>query len=167
MEGRKKMKAIELLDIISMGETSRVQFKIVYVDEGVSKPYKDRNGAIWIKQGSDKRKVTDNADILRLFQQSGGVYVDEMPMANTNENDIDKEKVAEYVKRLQREPAEIERIPALQLYRNLKILKDNQLTLGGLLFFAKGCFSLKPISGIFRRGKILIPRGNLKFPKLR
>jgi predicted HTH transcriptional regulator len=27
MEGRKKMKAIELLDIISVGETSRVQFK--------------------------------------------------------------------------------------------------------------------------------------------
>lgn len=110
---------------------------IVHVDEGVSKPYKDRDGTIWIKQGSDKRKVTDNAEILRLFQQSGGVFVDEMTVANTSENDIDKEKVAEYIKKIERNPEEIEKIPPIQLYGSLNILKNGQLTLGGLLFFAK------------------------------
>jgi predicted HTH transcriptional regulator len=125
---------------------------IVHVDEGASKPYKDRNGAIWIKQGSDKRRVTDNAEILRLFQQSGGVYVDEMPVANTGENDIDKEKVAEYIEKIQTDPEEIEKIPVLQLYGSLKILKNKQLTLGGLLFFAKNpqlyrpAFCIKAVS---------------------
>jgi predicted HTH transcriptional regulator len=75
---------------------------IVHIDEGVSKPYKDRNGAIWLKQGADKRKVTDNAEILRLFQQSGGVYVDEMTVADTGESDIDKEKVVEYMKKFKK-----------------------------------------------------------------
>jgi predicted HTH transcriptional regulator len=109
---------------------------IVHVDEGLSKPYKDRNGTIWIKQGSDKRKVTDNAEILRLFQQSGGVYVDEMTVTDTGESDVDKEKVAEYIKKIQKNPEGIE-ILAIQLYGSLKILKNRQMTLGGLLFFAK------------------------------
>jgi len=30
------------------------------VSEGLSKPYKDKNGAIWIKNGSYKRRVTAN-----------------------------------------------------------------------------------------------------------
>jgi predicted HTH transcriptional regulator len=110
---------------------------IAYIDEGISKPYKDRNGTVWIKQGADKRKVTNNAELLRLFQQSGGVYVDEMTVADAGESDIDKEKVVEYIKRIQRNPEEIEKISAIQLYGSLKILKNNRLTLGGLLFFAK------------------------------
>jgi predicted HTH transcriptional regulator len=224
MGGRNIMKPIELLDIISAGETSRVQFKrelgnhekiaaeiiafsnakggmllfgiedktgdivgldynelqrtgnsvasiandlikplvyittevvklgaeeknilIVHVDEGVSKPYKDKNGTIWTKQGSDKRKLTDNAEILRLFQQSGIVYMDEITVANTGENDINKEKVAEYIKKIQKEPDEIEKIPILQLYENLKIMKNYQLTLGGLLFFAKNPQLYRPV----------------------
>jgi predicted HTH transcriptional regulator len=71
--------------------TGEKNILIVYIDEGLSKPYKDRNGIIWVKQGADKRKVTDNAEILRLFQQSGGVYIDEMTVANTVENEIDRE----------------------------------------------------------------------------
>jgi predicted HTH transcriptional regulator len=118
---------------------------IVYIDEGTSKPYKDRNGTIWVKQGSDKRKVTDNAEILRLFQQSGGVYVDEMTVANTSENDIDKEKVVEYIKKTQKDQEEIEKMPVLRLYTNLKILKDGQMTLGGLLFFAKNPQLYRPV----------------------
>ena len=110
---------------------------IVHIDEGLSKPYKDRNGTVWIKQGADKRKVTDNAEILRLFQQSGGVYVDEMTVANTGESDIDKEKFAEYIKNIQGRQEEIVKIPAIQLYGNLNVLKNGRLTLGGLLFFAK------------------------------
>ena len=34
------------------------QILVVTVDEGLSKPYKDSNGIIYLKNGSDKRKVT-------------------------------------------------------------------------------------------------------------
>jgi predicted HTH transcriptional regulator len=123
----------------------RKNILIVHVDEGLSKPYKDRNGTIWIKQGADKRKVTDNAEILRLFQQSGGLYIDEMTVANTSENDIDKEKVTEYIKKVQGVSDEIEKMSAVQLYGNLNILKNNCLTLGGLLFFSKNPQLYRPV----------------------
>jgi predicted HTH transcriptional regulator len=117
---------------------------IVYIDEGISKPYKDLNGTIWVKQGANKRKLTDNAEILRLFQQSGKVYVDEMTVANTSVNDIDKEKVDTYIQKMQKDLEEIGKIPPLQLYQNLNILKNNQLSLGGLLFFSKTPQLYKP-----------------------
>ena len=63
----------------------------------MSKPYKDKNGAIWIKQGADKRKLTDNNEQIRLFQQSGSLYVDEMIIPNTSVADVDKSKVEKYM----------------------------------------------------------------------
>ena len=69
---------------------------IVYVDEGTVKPYKDNNGTIWIKQGSDKRKLTDNNEIMRLFQQSGILFADEMEVYGTSIDDIDEQSFSKY-----------------------------------------------------------------------
>ena len=38
---------------------------VVNVKEGISKPYKDRNDTIYLKNGSDKRKVTSNDEIAK------------------------------------------------------------------------------------------------------
>ena len=38
---------------------------VAHIDEGDNKPYKDLGGAIWIKQGSDKRRVMENSEIIR------------------------------------------------------------------------------------------------------
>lgn len=114
---------------------------IVYIEEGINKPYKDRHGTIWIKQGSDKRRVTDNNEIMRLFQQSGIVYIDEMIVPNTTINDIDKDKVKKYLQKI--ENVEVD-IPDEQLYQNLNITKENRLTLGGLLFFSKKPQQFRP-----------------------
>ncbi|MDR2135944.1 MAG: hypothetical protein LBO76_04940, partial [Treponema sp.] len=65
------------------------------------------------------------------------IISDEMTVADTGERDIDREMVAEYIKKIQKDPEETEKIPAIQLYGRLKIMKNGQLTLGGLLFFAK------------------------------
>jgi predicted HTH transcriptional regulator len=118
---------------------------IVYVDEGLSKPYKNRNGTVWIKQGSDKIKVTDNAEILRLFQQSGTLFVDAMPVANASETDVDPEKVREYIRKAQKSFEETEAMSTVQLYTNLNILRKENLTLGGLLFFSKNPQQDKPV----------------------
>lgn len=107
---------------------------VVYIEEGIAKPYKDKNGTIWVKQGGDKRKLIDNNEQIRLFQQSGIVYVDEMIIPNTSIDDIDKPKVDSYLRKIH--DSEIEISDEL-LYRNLNILKNDRLTLGGLLFFSK------------------------------
>ena len=122
---------------------------VASLEEGIAKPYKDRNGTIWIKQGGDKRRLTDNNEQMRLFQQSGILYVDEIIVPNTGVNDIDEEKVKAYLHKIQGDNIEI---PKDLLYKNLNILKSGRLTLGGLLFFAvnpqqyRPAFCIKAVS---------------------
>ena len=122
---------------------------VVYVKEGTAKPYKDRNGTIWIKQGGDKRRLTDNNEQVRLFQQSGFLYADEMIVPDTSLDDIDEEKVRTYLRKIQEDDIDIAKET---LYRNLNILKTGKLTLGGLLFFAvnpqryRPAFCMKAVS---------------------
>lgn len=123
------------------GETKRVL--IVNIEEGIAKPYKDQQGIIWIKQGGDKRKLTDNNEQIRLFQQSGLIYVDEMIVPDTAFSDLDKEKIASYLSKIDGEEHSTEDITE-QICKNLNILKDNRLTLGGLLFFAKKPQKFRP-----------------------
>lgn len=123
-------------------ELNEKNILIVSVEEGIAKPYKDKNGTIWIKQGSDKRKLTDNNEQIRLFQQNGYLFVDEMIVPNTSIEDIDTEKVAAYLEKIDDSENEIK---AEFLYKNLNIMKDNRITLGGLLFFTKKPQRYRPI----------------------
>ncbi|MDR2694323.1 MAG: putative DNA binding domain-containing protein [Chitinispirillales bacterium] len=120
---------------IGGGETEPKNVLLVHIDEGQYKPYKDTNGTIWIKQGADKRKLTDNNEQIRLFQQSGVLSVDEMPVADTAADDIDKAYVDEYVESIHLKT--VSRISDSVLYQNLIIIKNSKVTLGGLLFFGK------------------------------
>ena len=107
---------------------------LVYIEEGIAKPYKDRNGTIWVKQGSDKRRLTDNNEQIRLFQQNGLLFADEMLVPNTSIEDIDVDKVKAYLEKIDDSDNDL---PLEQLYKNLNVLNNGRLTLGGLLFFAK------------------------------
>lgn len=116
----------------------------VEISEGVAKPYKDKNGAIWIKQGSDKRRLTDNNEQIRLFQQSGILYLDEMIIPQTTTDDVDFSKVTLYVKSVQKRDSEGEIEITETILNNLNIAKEGRLTLGGLLFFAKNPQKYRP-----------------------
>lgn len=121
-------------------EDSHRNVLIVHLEEGFAKPYKDNNGTIWLKQGCDKRKLTDNNELFRLFQQNGNVYIDEIIVPNTSVNDIDKEKVSKYLVEINDDDAE----QTETLYRNLNILKNGSLSLGGLLFFSNNPQKYRP-----------------------
>lgn len=110
---------------------------IVQVSEGISKPYKDNNGAIWIKQGADKRRLTDNNEQIRLFQQSGIIYLDEMIIPQTSIDDVDPSKVETYIKAIQKRETDEKTVITETILTNLNILKNGRVTLGGLLFFVK------------------------------
>ena len=124
----------------------------VTVLEGISKPYKDKNGTIWVKQGSDKRRLTDNNEQVRLFQQSGIVYSDEMIVPGTSVDDIDFLKVEKYIRAIQKTDTEGKITIDETLLKNLNIIKNKCLTLGGLLFFSynpqkyRPAFCVKAIS---------------------
>lgn len=128
---------------VDVSNNEKKHILIVNIDEGISKPYKDKNGAIWIKQGADKRRVTDNNEIIRLFQQSGNVYIDEMIIPNTSVDDIDISKVERYIHAIHK--SDVEKIEINEtLLTNLNIMKGNRLTLGGLLFFSYNPQKFRP-----------------------
>ena len=113
----------------------------VEVEEGTNKPYKDKNGTIWTKQAGDKRRVLDNHEQLRLFQQSKITFVDEMPVPDTSIEDVNEEKVSDYLRRINAKNLDL---PKEILLKNMNVLKDGKLTIGGLLFFAKNPQQFRP-----------------------
>ena len=61
----------------------------VIVPEGVSKPYADKHGSFWTKNGPDKRRVTAREELQRMLQKSLLIHADELPVEKTSVRDID------------------------------------------------------------------------------
>ena len=111
---------------------------VVHVDEGINKPYKDKSGNIWIKQSSDKRRITENGEILSLFQESGSFHPDEKGVRRTSINDIDTQQLNEYLEKYYGKRADEFGMPAERLLQNLQVMTaSGQVTLAGLMFFGK------------------------------
>lgn len=117
---------------------------IVNINEGINKPYKTAQGEIYVKQGSNKRLLTDNAEIMRLFQQSGNLLADEMGVHGTTIDDINKDTFAEYFKKEFGETYEQKGLSYEEALRAKRVLKNNQVSLAGLLFFGNDPQSIKP-----------------------
>jgi predicted HTH transcriptional regulator len=131
-------------EVINIGSEDVKKILIVHISEGVNKPYKDKNLAIWVKQGSDKRRVFDNAEILRLFQRSGNLSVDEMVIPSTSVEDINEPIFKLFFEKSFEHSLEDSGLDYIQTLSNLNIVRNNNLTLGGLLFFGKDPQRFKP-----------------------
>lgn len=110
---------------------------VVHIAEGTDKPYMDNNGIVWVKSGSDKRRVTSKEELRRLFQSSDLVHADEVPVTRTTENDIDLNYFKTFYKNNFDEDIEKSDLPLMQLMNNLNLAKDNNLNLAGLLLFGR------------------------------
>lgn len=117
---------------------------IVDIDEGISKPYKDKNGVIWTKQGSDKRRVTDNGEIMRLFQQSSNLFADEMEVYDTSIDDIDERLFADYFKKEFKMSYQDKGLTYEEALRAKRVLRNSRVSLAGLLFFGREPQNIKP-----------------------
>lgn len=113
---------------------------LIFVPKGDNKPYNTK-GAIFVRQGSTKRALTDKDEILRLYQSSGNLYADEMLIENSSINDVNLEKVHAYLKKQNKDLETIDE----RLLVNLGIVKKGKLTLGGLVFFGKNPQQYKPV----------------------
>lgn len=110
---------------------------IVHITEGTDKPYMDNNGVVWVKSGSDKRRVASREELRRLFQSSDLVHADEVPVTGTTENNIDLEYFKTFYNNQYEEDVEKTDVPLMQLLNNLNLAKDSNLNLAGLLLFSK------------------------------
>jgi ATP-dependent DNA helicase RecG len=117
---------------------------VVEIKEGLSKPYKDRLGSIYIKNGSDKRRVTSNDEISRLLQSSKVLFADEMIIHGTSIDDVNLEYYRGFIKRKYSKDFGDLGIELRQSLENLNLLKEGSLTLAGLLFFSSNRHKFRP-----------------------
>nr|VFJ56700.1 MAG: ATP-dependent DNA helicase RecG [Candidatus Kentron sp. DK] len=105
----------------------------ITVPDGVSKPYMDKDGAIWVKSGADKRKATSREEMQRLFQQAGLVHGDEIPVSGSSIADLDRDYFREFLrKNFPNAPA----APLPRRLENLNLMKDGVFNVSGALLFA-------------------------------
>ena len=110
---------------------------VVTVADGISKPYMDNNGVIWVKSGSDKRKVTSREEIQRLFQSAGLIHGDEIPANGLTVADLDVDYFKDFFERQFSAPVDEQDVPLPQLLENMNLMKDGVLNISGALLFAK------------------------------
>jgi ATP-dependent DNA helicase RecG len=119
------------------------QLVVVSIEEGLSKPYKDANGTIYLKNGSDKRKVTSNDEIARLLG-SRNLFADETEIYDSGVNDLDVRLFSEYFKKEFEMSFEEKGLVLEEALKAKKVMRNNHLTLAGLLFFGKEPQSFRP-----------------------
>jgi ATP-dependent DNA helicase RecG len=109
---------------------------IVTVQDGISKPYFDNAGSIWVKSGADKRKVTSREEIQRMFQKAGLVHGDEIPANGISIADIDQEYFRQFYQREYGDNPDGAEIPLSQLLENMNLSQTGVLNISGALLFA-------------------------------
>jgi len=110
---------------------------VLSIAEGVNKPYMDKNGAIWVKNGSDKRRATSREELQRLFQQAGLVHADETPVAGLSAGDVDMPYFEAFFAQQFGELLAQHNQPLPQLLTNMNLMNQGQLNVAGGLLFAK------------------------------
>ncbi|EIJ35575.1 RNA-binding domain-containing protein [Thiothrix nivea] len=117
---------------------------VITVPEGLNKPYVDNQGRIWVKAGADKRHVTAREEIQRMFQETGLVYAEETPIADSSSKDLHELLFANYIQTRYQKTLDELGLPLPQIIRSLKLGKDNVLNLAGLLLFGKNPQQFRP-----------------------
>ena len=85
-----------LLDIINVPAEGGV-LVVATIKQGLNKPYHDNNGVVWVKQGADKRKVFDNAELIAMLADNGQMHPDALPVRGTTIKDLNMAVVKEYL----------------------------------------------------------------------
>ena len=70
---------------------------VATVKEGLNKPYHDNEGIVWVKNGADKRKVFDNAELAEMMTDCGSFAPDEAGVRDATVNDLDATTIKQFL----------------------------------------------------------------------
>lgn len=107
------------------------------VPKGLDKPYFDKNGVIWLKAGSDKRRVNSKEELRRLFQISSQFHADELP-TKAGIDKLDRLRFRDFLHK--HHTHEFPEAPddLLRLLQNMNLATDSGvLNLAGVLMFTE------------------------------
>ena len=132
---------------------------VATIKEGVNKPYHDNKGIVWVKNGSDKRKVFDNAELAEMMTDCGSFAPDEASVKGATINDLDANTIKAFLenrfdKVLEKKglvgdafkEAPLDTICSAiakghdceRMLRNLRFIRpDGKLTMAAMLLFGK------------------------------
>lgn len=70
---------------------------LAHIKEGLNKPYHDNRGIVWVKNGADKRKVFDNAELAEMMTDCGSLSPDEAGVRDATINDLDENTIKTFL----------------------------------------------------------------------
>ncbi len=118
---------------------------VVTIPDGIGKPYLDNSGVMWVKNGSDKRRVTAREEMQRLFQASQLVHGDDVRVPGTSTADIDLDYFKKFFKASFGHELEEQSLPLTQILSNMRLASGGVLTVTGVLLFAKEPKNFLPV----------------------
>ena len=132
---------------------------VAAIKEGLNKPYHDNKGIVWVKNGADKRKVFDNAELAEMMTDCGSFAPDEAGVRDATINDLDEKTIKLFLgNRFERvlekkgltgdafNEASLDTICSAiakghdceKIFRNLRFIRpDGTLTVAAMLLFGK------------------------------
>ena len=87
----------DILKQIKAGEVEDGNLVVATVKEGLNKPYQDNKGIVWVKNGADKRKVFDNAELAEMMTDCGSFAPDEAGVRDATVNDLDAMTIKQFL----------------------------------------------------------------------
>ena len=117
---------------------------VLTVPKGLDKPYFDKNGVIWLKTGSDKRRVNSKEELRRLFQMTDQFHADELP-TRAGIDKLDKLRFRDFLRDVYKQDYPDDPAGLTRLLQNMNLATDDEkLNLAGLLMFAEQPELIKP-----------------------
>lgn len=109
----------------------------IIIQNGISRPYMDKDGVIWVKSGADKRKATSREEVQRLYQSAGLIHGDEIPVSGMTITDIDLGYFNNFFEKNFGESLEQQNIPLVDVLHNMNLIKEGFINIAGALLFSK------------------------------
>ncbi len=114
------------------------------VPEGLDKPYFDRNGVIWVKAGSDRRRIQSKEELRRLFQMTDQFHADELP-TKAGIDKLDKLRFRDFLRDVHKQDFPDSRKNLIRLLQNMNLATDDgHLNLAAVLMFVERPEWIKP-----------------------
>jgi ATP-dependent DNA helicase RecG len=114
------------------------------VSEGLDKPYFDRNGVIWVKAGSDRRRIQSKEELRRLFQMTDQFHADELP-TKAGIDKLDKLRFRDFLRDVHKQDFPDSRKNLIRLLQNMNLATDDgHLNLAAVLMFVERPEWIKP-----------------------
>lgn len=118
---------------------------VVTILPGIARPYMDNTGAIWVKSGSDKRRVTAREEMQRMFQAAQLVHADEVSVPGSSIADIDLDYFRRFYKTRYGQELDQQELSLGRLLGNMRLVNNGVLTVTGILLFAREPENFLPV----------------------